>query len=538
MNYGRALINIAQEQISNGKTALGIELGSSRIKSVLIGADHLPLAVGFHDWENRFENGVWTYSLDEVWDGVRGSFRNLSDNVAEKYGVKLTTAASAGVSAMMHGYLPFDRDDELLVPFRTWRNTTTEAAAARLTDAFRFNIPQRWSIAHLYQAILDGEEHVERLGFFTTLAGYVHWQLTGERVLGLSDASGMFPLDPDTGGYNSRMIETFSHLITDKNYAWRLPDMLPAVVPAGVSAGKLTEKGALLLDPTGAFHAGVSFCPPEGDAGTGMVATNSIAPRTGNVSAGTSIFAMTVLERDLSAVYPEIDIVATPDGNPVAMVHCNNCTTDLDAWVQLTGDVLKTFGCEVPKHTLYDKLYEIALRGEPDCGGVVSCNYFSGEHVTGFTRGNPLLVRTPEARFDAANVMRSLIYSCMATLKIGMDILLKKEHVALEKMLAHGGLFKSPVTGQRFMAAALGVPVALLESAGEGGAWGIALLAAFSVRADKSESLSDFLNRRVFAGLTENRMDPVAGDIEGFGAYMEKYKIGLAIEKTAVSLDL
>ncbi len=525
-------------QIQEGKTSIGIELGSTRIKAVLIGEDYSPIASGAYDWENRLEQGIWTYSLDEVWQGMQSCFKNLTGNVYEKYGVYLETTASIGISAMMHGYLAFDKNDKLLVPFRTWRNTITEQAAAVLTDTFKFNIPQRWSIAHLYQAILNNEPHVSQLNFFTTLAGYVHWQLTGEKVLGIGDASGMFPIDAKTKEYNSCMIEKFTELTKDRCFDWELSAVLPKIVAVGECAGKLTEHGARLLDPTGRLKAGICFCPPEGDAETGMVATNSIAPKTGNVSAGTSIFAMAVLEHDLSSVHKEIDIVATPCGSPVAMVHCNNCTTDLDTWVHMFGGMLKAFGLDVPKPQLYDKLYEAALSGKADCGGVLTYNYHSGEHVTDLTEGRPLLVRMPESEFNLANLMRSLIYSCMATLKIGMDILLKQENVVLEKMLAHGGLFKSPITGQRFLAAALEVPVALMESAGEGGAWGIALLAAYQAREDKSEQLTDYLNNRVFANFTGSCLSPVKADVDGFMTFMENFKAGLAIEKCAASLNL
>lgn len=525
-------------QIQEGKTSIGIELGSTRVKSVLIGEDHMPIASGAYDWENHLEQGIWTYSLVEVWQAVQSCFKNLSDNVREKYGIALETAASIGISAMMHGYLPFDKNDMLLVPFRTWRNTMTEEAAAVLTDAFKFNIPQRWSIAHLYQAVLNKEPHVSQLSFFTTLAGYVHWQLTGERVLGIGDASGMFPIDPDTKNYNSHMAEKFSEIISDCGFSWTLSDALPKIVSVGECAGKLTERGARLLDPTGTLKAGICFCPPEGDAETGITATNSIAPKTGNVSAGTSIFAMAVLEHDLSSVHKEIDIVATPCGSPVAMVHCNNCTADLDAWVHMLGDTLKMFGLDIPKPKLYDKLYEAALSGKADCGGLLTYNYYSGEHVTGLNEGRPLLIRTPQSKFNVQNLMRTLVYSCIATLKIGMDILLKQENVKLDKIMAHGGLFKSPITGQRFLSAALEVPVALMESAGEGGAWGIALLAAYQARENKNEELADYLNSRVFANLSGTCLSPTKDDIDGFSVFMEKFKAGLAAEKCAVSLNL
>lgn len=526
------------KQIADGRTSIGIELGSTRIKAVLIGEELTPLAAGAYDWENRLENGIWTYSLDDVWAGMQGCFKSLSENVLSKYGVKIETAASIGISAMMHGYLAFDKDDNQLAEFRTWRNTSTEQAAESLTQEFDFNIPQRWSIAHLHQAILNEETHVKDIAFLTTLAGYVHWRLTGRKVLGIGDASGMFPIDPQTNCFNARMAARFAELNKNCGFGWELWDILPDIVAAGENAGTLTESGARLLDPSGTLKAGISFCPPEGDAQTGMVATNSIAPKTGNVSAGTSIFAMAVLEHGLKSLHREIDIVQTPCGNPVAMVHCNNCTTDLDSWVRLFADLLKTVGVEVSKPVLYDKLYEAALSGEADCGGILTYNYHSGEHITGITEGRPLLVRNPEALFNIPNLMRTLVYSCMATLKIGMDILLGEEKVELDKMLAHGGLFKSPVTGQRFLAAALGVPVELTESAGEGGAWGIALLAAYQARVDKGESLVDFLNNRVFAGLGGITIDPVQEDIDGFNKFMIKYKKGLSIEKSASALGL
>ncbi len=521
-------------QIKEGKTSIGIEFGSTRIKAVLIGDDFTVAASGAYDWENSFIDGVWTYSLDEVKAGLQGAFFALADDVKSKYGIAVEKVASIGISAMMHGYLAFDENDKLLVPFRTWRNTMTEQSADAVTEAFGFNIPQRWSIAHLYQAVLNGEEHVSKIRFVTTLAGYVHWLLTGEKVIGIGDGSGMFPIK--NGNYNADMMNKFEALTADTAFTQKLADVFPKIVPVGECAGKLTESGALLLDPTGTLKAGIPFCAPEGDAQTGMVATNSIAVRTGNVSAGTSIFAMAVLEKELSSVYRQIDIVTTPCGNPVAMVHCNNCTTDLDCWVKLFGDTLKTFGIDVPKSELYDKLYAAALSGEPDCDGIVSYNYHSGEHVTGFTEGRPLVMRSPSSKLNVANLMRSLIYSCMSTLKIGMDILIGEEKIALDKIYAHGGLFKSPITSQRFLASALGVPVALMESAGEGGAWGIALLASYLVRKEDDEALEAYLEKRVFDGKTGSVMNPDANDAAGFAAYIEKYKAGLEVEKTAVSI--
>lgn len=523
-----------RDQINNGKASIGIEFGSTRIKAILVGEDLTPIASGAYDWENSLENGIWTYSQDEIIKGLQGCFAALMSDVRSKYDTELTTAASIGISAMMHGYLAFGEKDELLVPFRTWRNTMTGDAADILSESFGFNIPQRWSIAHLYQAILNKEDHIPAVRFFTTLAGYVHFLLTGEKNIGIGDASGMFPIDSYTGTYNKDMMAKFAQLTENTAFTQKLSDILPAVVPVGECAGTLTEKGALLLDPTGAFKAGVPFCPAEGDAQTGMVATNSIAPRTGNVSAGTSIFAMIVLERELSRLHRQIDIVTTPCGDPVAMVHCNNCTTDLDSWIRLFAELLKNCGCDITKPQLYDMLYAAALEGDADCSGIVSYNYHSGEHVTGFTKGRPMLMRDPSSGFNVANLMRSLIYSCMSTLKIGMDILLNEEKVTLDKIYAHGGLFKSPVTGQRFLASALGVPVALMASAGEGGAWGIALLAAYQAREDRAQKLADYLNDRVFAGAAGSCMDPDAGDAAGFEEYMKLYRAGLSAERAAV----
>ncbi len=521
-------------QIKSGRAAIGIEFGSTRIKAVLVAEDLKPAAVGAYDWENSFENGVWTYSQDDIIKGLQGCFASLMADVQVKYGVPLEAASCVGISAMMHGYLAFNDKDELLVPFRTWRNTMTGEAADVLSESFGFNIPQRWSIAHLYQAVLNKEPHVPEIRYITTLAGYVHTLLTGEKTIGIGDASGMFPIDPATGLYNEKMLTKFATLTENTAFTQRLCDILPVIVPVGDCAGRLTEKGALLLDPTGTFKAGVPFCPPEGDAQTGMVATNSIAERTGNVSAGTSIFAMAVLERELSSLHRQIDIVTTPCGSPVAMVHCNNCTTELNAWVEMYDDLLKRFGVNVDRGELYNRLFAAALEGAADCGGVISCNYHSGEHVTGFNEGRPLTVRTPEAEMSIPNVMRSLIYSSMATLKIGMDILLNEEKIRLDKIYAHGGLFKSPVTGQKFLASALGVPVTLMESAGEGGAWGIALLAAYQAREDRNEQLADWLNNRVFAGMSGSSMNPDNETAKGFATFMAKYRAGLAVEKAAV----
>ncbi len=522
--------------IREGKAVIGIEFGSTRVKAVLVGSDNAPLASGVFDWQNELADGVWTYSLDMVKKGLQTCFADLMKNVETQYGVKLTKAAGFGISAMMHGYLAFDAAGELLVPFRTWRNTMTEEAAEKLTEAFSFNIPQRWSIAHLYQAILNKEPHIGRVAFFTTLAGYVHYLLTGEKVIGVGDASGMFPIDPAAKNYDAAMMKRFDELTAGTAFTAKLGDILPEIIPVGECAGSLTAEGAKILDPTGSFEAGVPFCPPEGDAQTGMAATNSIAPRTGNVSAGTSIFAMIVLEKNLSAVHREIDVVTTPDGAPVAMVHCNSCTTDLDAWVNMFGGLLKAAGSELPKGRLYDLLYGLAANGDPDCGGVIAYNYYAGEPVTGTQSGKPLIFRSPDSSFSIGNLMRSLVYSTVATLKIGMDILTDEEKIALERIYAHGGLFKTPVPSQNVLAAALGTDITLMKSAGEGGAWGIALLAAYMARTDRAETLAAFLNDKVFAGMQGSTVSPTQSDIDGIKAYMALYRAGLAAEKAAAEV--
>lgn len=521
------------DAIKNGKAVIGIEFGSTRIKALLIGEEHEPLASGIYDWQNEMLDGVWTYSLENVRKGLRECFADLMKNVEEKYSTKLETAAAIGISAMMHGYLVFDENGGQLVPFRTWRNTMTEEAADKLTDVFGFNIPQRWSIAHLYQAILNKEPHVKNIAFMTTLAGYVHYLLTGEKVIGTGDASGIFPIDSKTGGYNSRMTEEFDKLAEGTAFGKKLADILPVIVQAGECAGRLTEEGAKLLDPTGTFRGDIPFCPPEGDAQTGMAATNSITPKTGNVSAGTSIFSMIVLEDDLSAVHREIDIVTTPCGDPVAMVHCNSCTSDLDAWFGIFGDFLKEIGADMPKGKLYDKLYSLAAEGDPDCSGIISYNYYAGEPVTGVKNGVPLLMRSPDSAFNIRNFMRSLVYSCVAALKAGMDILTEQEHVSLEKIYAHGGFFKTPFPTQNFLAAALGADVTLMQTAGEGGAWGVALLASYMAKKDSGETLRDYLNSRVFANISGSTVSPSQKDVDGINEYMKKYLSGIAAVKAA-----
>ena len=522
--------------ILNAETALGIEFGSTRIKSVLVDLNGSPLASGSFDWENSYKNGVWTYSLDEVFEGLRASFAALKKSVYDKYGVKLETVGSMGISGMMHGYLAFDKDGAQLAEFRTWRNTITAEAAEKLSALFDFNIPQRWSIAHLYQAILNGEEHVKDIAFLTTLAGYVHWKLTGVKALGVGDASGMFPIDSETGDYDAGMLAAFDAKIAAKGYPWKLRDILPEVLGAGEDAGCLTEAGARLLDPTGALEAGAPLCPPEGDAGTGMAATNSVAERTGNVSAGTSVFAMVVLEKPLSKVYPEIDMVTTPTGRPVAMVHCNTCTSDLDAWVKLLGQMAEAAGAPLAKPALYDLFYQKALEADVDRGGLVNFNYYSGEPVTGLDEGRPLFVRRPGAKLTLANFVRAQLYSTMATLKLGMDILLEKEQVKLDSLLGHGGLFKTPLVGQKLLAGALGVPVSVMETAGEGGPWGMALLSLYRLRCIEGDApaLEDWLNTAVFGEVAGNTQTPDEADQAGFAAFIRDYTACIPVEKVAV----
>ena len=523
-----------KKAIAEGRTVLGIELGSTRIKAVLIGEDKAPIASGAHDWENRYENNIWTYSLEDIWGGLQDSYSKLAADVKARYGEDLTKLGAIGFSAMMHGYMAFDKEEKLLVPFRTWRNTITGEASEALTKLFGYHIPQRWSIAHLYQAILNGEEHVSQVAFFTTLAGYIHWKLTGRKVLGIGEASGMFPIDSEALDFNQRMIGQFDELIADKKFGWKLGDILPEVLLAGDNAGYLTEEGAKLLDPSGALEAGCPICPPEGDAGTGMAATNSVAVRTGNVSAGTSVFAMVVLEKELSKVYDAIDMVTTPTGHQVAMVHCNNCTSDLNAWVNLFKEFAEAFGMEVDMDRLFSTLYNKALEGDAECGGLLAYNYFSGEHITGFEEGRPLFVRTPESKFNLANFMRVHLFTSLGALKTGLDILLKKEGVKLDRITGHGGLFKTKGVGQSIVAAAMNTPVTVMETAGEGGAWGIALLASYMLHKEEGETLDSFLEHKVFAGEAGTTMEPEAKDAEGFDTFIKRYTDGLAIERAAV----
>lgn len=527
-------MNPATGAVDSSKTALGIEFGSTRIKAVLIDENHAPLASGSYAWENRYEDGMWTYDLDDVWAGLQASFQQVSQSFQALTGKPLHTVGAIGFSGMMHGYLAFDQDDKLLVPFRTWRNTITGPAAAELSALFQFNIPQRWSIAHLHQAILNGEAHVQHIRHLTTLAGYVHWRLTGQKVLGIGEASGMFPIDSSTHDYDADMLARYNERLKSEGLPYTLQEILPRVRVAGQAAGTLTQAGAALLDPSGQLQAGIPLCPPEGDAGTGMVATNSVAERTANVSAGTSVFAMIVLEQALSQPYPEIDLVTTPTGKPVAMVHSNNCTSDLNAWVALFEQFTKLLGADVDQARLYELLYQQALDADADAGGLLAYNYVSGEHITHFEAGRPLFVRTPESRFTLANFMRVHLFSALATLRIGLDILLEQERVQIETVLGHGGFFKTPAVGQRVMAAALNVPVSVMATAAEGGAWGMALLAAYMLRRTDDEALERYLDSKVFADQAGSTIAPDPTDVQGFATFIERYKRGLAIERSAV----
>jgi len=523
-----------KQVIASGETALGIEFGSTRIKAVLIDNQFNTIGSGSYEWENQLVDGYWTYHLDEIINGLQTAYRELKQEVQSKYGETLKTVGSIGFSAMMHGYMAFNGAGELLVPFRTWRNATTGAAARELTEKFNFNIPERWSIAHLYQAILNNEEHVPSIDHITTLAGYIHWQLTGNKALGIGDASGVFPIDESTRSYHAGMLQTFNNLIADRGYSWNINDLLPKIYNAGDNAGLLTEVGAKLLDPAGDLAAGIPLCPPEGDAGTGMVATNSVKKRTGNISVGTSVFAMIVLEKDLSTVYPEIDMVTTPDGSPVAMVHANNCSSDINAWLGLFREFYAAMGHKPDNNELYSVMFNKALEADADGGGLLSYGYFSGENITGLEKGRPLFVRSPESRFNLANFMRVHLFTAFAALRIGMDILTQKETVAIDSILAHGGLFKTPVVGQKMCAAALNVPVSVMSTAGEGGAWGMAILAAYMNNKEQEESLADYLANKVFKDAEGQEIAPDSADVAGFALFMERYTKGLAIEQAAV----
>ena len=524
----------AKETIQQGKAILGIEFGSTRIKAVLIDGENKPIAQGSHEWENQLVDGLWTYSTEAIWYGLQDCYADLRKNVLAEYDIEIEELAAIGISAMMHGYMAFNDQQNILVPFRTWRNTNTAKAAAELSELFVYNIPLRWSISHIYQAILDNEEHVADIDFLTTLAGYIHWQLTGNKVLGIGDASGMLPIDPETHNYSAVMVEKFNKLIAPKGFNWTLLDILPEVLNAGENAGFLTAEGAQKLDISGHLKPGIPLCPPEGDAGTGMVATNAVKQRTGNVSAGTSSFSMIVLEKDLSKPYEMIDMVTTPDGSLVAMVHCNNCTSDLNAWVNLFKEYQQLLGIPVDMNEVFGKLYNNALTGDADCGGLIAYNYISGEPVTGLSEGRPMFVRSANDKFNLANFMRANLYASVGVLKIGNDILFNEEHVKVDRITGHGGLFKTKGVGQRVLAAAINSPISVMETAGEGGAWGIALLASYLINNSNGSTLADWLESNVFAGNTGVEIAPTAEDVAGFNKWIENYKRGLAIEQAAV----
>ncbi|MBR5803214.1 MAG: FGGY-family carbohydrate kinase [Bacteroidaceae bacterium] len=525
----------AKSTIESGKAVLGIEFGSTRIKAVLIDQENKPIAQGSHTWENQLVDGLWTYSVESIWHGVQDCYSDLRNNVKEQYGIEIETLAAIGISAMMHGYMPFNEKEEILVPFRTWRNTNTGQAAAELSELFVYNIPLRWSISHLYQAILNNEPHVKDINFLTTLAGYIHWQFTGKRVLGIGDASGMIPVDPNTKTYSADMVSKFDNLIAPKGFDWKLLDILPEVLVAGENAGVLTAEGAKKLDVSGNLKPGVPVCPPEGDAGTGMVATNAVKQRTGNVSAGTSSFSMIVLEKELSQPYEMIDMVTTPDGSLVAMVHCNNCTSDLNAWVNLFKEYQELLGIPVDMNEVYGKLYNNALQGDADCGGLISYNYISGEPITGLAEGRPLFVRSAGDKFNLANFMRAHLHASVGVLKIGNDILFNEEKIKVDRITGHGGLFKTAGVGQRILAAAINSPISVMETAGEGGPWGMALLASYLVNNTEGLPLDEYLDRVVFAGNTGVEIAPTPEDVEGFNKYIENYKACLGIEQAAVT---
>jgi len=515
------------------KYVIGIEFGSTNIKAVLIDENHVPVASGSHGWENQLVDGVWTYSLDAIWSGLQDCYAKLKADAKEKLGVTITKVGAIGFSAMMHGYMAFNAKNELLVPFRTWRNTITGQAASELTKLFNYNIPQRWSISHLYQSILNGEEHVKDVTYFSTLAGYIHWQLTGKKVLGVGDASGMFPIDPATKDYISEMVEKFDALVAPKGFGWKLGEILPKVLCAGEDAGSLTDEGAKLLDPAGDLEAGISLCPPEGDAGTGMTATNAVAQRTGNISAGTSVFSMIVLEKPLENVYEEIDLVTTPSGSLVAMAHCNNCTSDLNAWASIFNEFAKGIGANPDAGALYGAILNAAMTADPDCGGVMTYGYFSGEHMTHFEEGRPVLMRTADAKFTLGNFARAIVFSALGAIKIGNNIL-QKEGVALDKMTGHGGLYKTKTVGQKLTAACFDAPVSVMETAGEGGAWGIALLAEYMMNKAEGETLESYLDTKVFADMKCVTLEPDQKDVEGFNKFMERYIACLPVERAAV----
>ncbi|OTA27423.1 ATPase [Alloscardovia macacae] len=528
------------QAIAQGAVSLGIEFGSTRIKAVLIDQQFHTLAQGDHAWENHLEDGLWTYSLEEVWAGVQDAYAKLAAQVEATYNTPLTRIARMGFSAMMHGYLAFSKADELLVPFRTWRNTNTHAAHEELSQLFQFNIPERWSIAHLYQALLDDEEHTNRIDYITTLAGYVHWQLTGRKVLGVGDASGMFPIDPHTHTYDEEFLEKFENLPLVQQQTWSIREILPEVLVAGQNAGTLTQAGALLLDPTGTLEAGSVLAPPEGDAGTGMVATNSVRVRTGNVSAGTSIFAMVVLEDKLKALHPEVDVVTTPAGDLAGMSHANNFTSDLNAWVGLFRDFTRAAGVQMSDAELYATLFNAALddeSGEANAGGLLNYCFYSGEFLVGLAEGRPVFARGPQAHMSLANFMRAQLFSAFAPVTVGMDVMTKDEGVRVDSLVGHGGIFTTPVVAQRILAAAFNAPIRVMSTAAEGGAWGMAVLAEYTGHAE--EELAEYLDKQVFAHAQYTTETPQEQDVAGFQDFFARFKQALPVERAAVdTIDL
>ena len=527
-------IALTAEKIRAGKTSLGIEFGSTRIKAVLIDDTYTTIAAGDYGWASHLEDGLWSYSQEEIWTGLQTAYAALAEDVENAYGEKLTRVGRIGFSAMMHGYLAFGKDGELLVPFRTWQNTNTSEAHEKLSELFQYNIPERWSIAHLYQAVLNNEEHIGKVDFFTTLAGYVHWKLTGKKVLGVGDASGMFPIDPTTHTYETEFIEKFNAIPEVAAQPWKLADLLPEPLVAGIPAGTLTEEGAKLLDPTGTLQPGITFAPPEGDAGTGMVATNSVRVRTGNVSAGTSIFAMVVLERKLERLHPEVDLVTTPAGDLAGMSHANNFTSDLNAWVGLFGQFAAAIGTPVDAGTLYGTLFRAAIADDVDsnCGGLINYPFRSGEFLAGLPEGRPLFARGPEARMSLGNFMRAQLFSAFSPVKIGMDVMTKDEGVAVDSLVGHGGIFTTPKVAQKILAAAFDTPIKVMSTAAEGGAWGMAVLADYLWHAD--QPLDEFLDARVFADAASTTENPDEGDVAGFEEFFDRFREGLPIEHVAI----
>lgn len=528
-------VALTAEKIRAGKTSLGIEFGSTRIKAVLIDDTYATIAAGDYGWASHLENGLWSYTQEEIWTGLRTAYARLAADVESAYGEKLTHVGRIGFSAMMHGYLAFDEHDELLVPFRTWQNTNTSEAHDKLSELFQYNIPERWSIAHLYQCVLNGEEHIGKVRFITTLAGYVHWKLTGRKVLGVGDASGMFPIDPATHAYETAFIERFDALPEVAAQPWNLADLLPEPLVAGTPAGELTEEGARLLDPTGTLQPGITFAPPEGDAGTGMVATNSVRVRTGNVSAGTSIFAMVVLEHKLARLHPEVDLVTTPAGDLAGMSHANNFTSDLNAWIGLFGQFAAAIGQPVDAGTLYGTLFRAAIADDVDsnCGGLINYPFRSGEFLAGLPEGRPLFARGPEAAMSLGNFMRAQLFSAFSPVKIGMDVMTKDEGVAVDSLVGHGGIFTTPKVAQKILAAAFDTPIRVMSTAAEGGAWGMAVLADYLFHAD--QPLDEFLDSRVFADAESTTEAPDAADVAGFEEFFDRFRKGLPIEHAAIA---